>query len=449
MKVRLLLSRRLPAPVVGAGLSMVGKGLGLVTQLSVVFLVTRYMTKDEYGALAMVVAAGTMAQLADVGLSQPLINLAAANSAGNLSLAELRDYSSTAFFCMSFFALFCAVLGVTAIFGTQLGFVLFGIPSSVNTALAITVVTYLLSLPFFTAQKLQTGFQQYLSQYTWQFVGSLAALISVFAVTIRRLPASYVVAALQIPVALGILANWLYFHWAGPVNTGKALRPRLSEFGRVRLVRLFGRGLTPMVAQISSALIYAAPVWCMGKLFGTTEAGAFFTIYRLLSPVSIACSLLVTPLWPACAKAAGSGDTAKVRKLLSASLAVAALVSVVGFPVMLGVGRFAGKLAGVQIDANVAISSALAGWFLLMNCRQSLTMVVLGLGFAHRTTIAYAAALVTTFLLPQLRGVIPSPVHLMMVFVGIEVIVISALCLDLQKSLAGSAPVDEIVAATV
>jgi O-antigen/teichoic acid export membrane protein len=431
----------------GAALSICGKGLGLLTQLAVVFLATAYMTKEEYGGFAIVVSVGMMAQLADVGLSQPLINLAASASSGILPFRELKKYSSTAFFGMAAVAILCIVASLGFIFHTNAPQAVIGIPKSVDVALAITVISYLITLPFLTAQKVQTGFQQYWEQYSWQFLGSVLAFTAVVFVTFYRLPTAYVVGALQIPVSLCIIGNWVHFHWTGRHPEGQKLRPQAQQVVPIHLRTLLQQGVTPVVAQVSSGLIYAAPVWCTGKLFGAVTAGSFFTIYRILSPVAIACTLVVTPLWPACAKASSVGDIPKLRNTLLASLGIALGLSVVGVPCMIGIGTAAGKLAGFDIRANSSITVVLAVWFLFMNFRQSMLVVALGVGRARLATIAFSFALIATFILPQARLLFRSSVELMRAFIGLELLLITALSFDLHRYFRRKAILDPLCVA--
>ena len=100
---------------------------------------------------------------------------------------------------------------------------------------------------------------------------------------------------------------------------------------------------------------------------------------------------------------------------------------------MIAIGAAAGKLAGFDIRANSSITMALAIWFLSMNCRQSLLMVALGVGRARLATIAFSFTLIATFILPQARVLFGTPLELMCAFVGMELLLITALSFDLYR----------------
>jgi O-antigen/teichoic acid export membrane protein len=431
--------KTVPRPVVGAVLALGSKGMGMLVQIMVVILAMRYIGREEYGILAIVLSVGGFGQFADVGLSQPLVNFAAEVSAQGRGWHELRCYGSTAFFGMAVIACSGVVLTIAFCSVPLVGHLL-GVPPSGQAALATVVSCYLISLPFVTAAKLQTGFQQYVSQYVFQFAGSLVALALLWWVTSHKLALLAIVLAIQAPVTLACFVNWVHFHWwrrSGPIKSlsGTLVSPSARLCSVQHFKRLLSRGAMPIISQLASAVIYIAPVWTIGKVLGVMAAGRFYTPYRLLSPVPIAVGLATAPLWPAYAEAWGSRDQKRAKKIFGRSVVFGTAFAVLGLGGILLLGVFGQHVSHTGAYYSNSEAILIACWFAVMVIRQLLTTASLGLGGARFGLLAYVIALVLIGAVGASGGLLHSVPTVMWFFIGLEILLLITLSVDVSNSL--------------
>jgi len=392
-------------------------------------LVMPYLGIERYGVVATVSSLGTFAALADIGLGQAVVNIAARAAARSEKESEYLVRATACSFwglalltsVLMVIVAGCAIVGRFAWPNGQ-------VPAVFNGILVLAACMLLMQ-PFSVATKLLTGFQQYRQMYGWQLLGILGALICVWVASSLQLNELWIIGALFLPVALAQIGNTVHmFYFEYPF-----LAPKISSFQWDEAKQLVASGMTPFLSGASSSVIFTAPTWCMAALFGTGLAGSYSVLFRLMSPLVILCGMMTTPMWPAYAQKLALSQFEEMKRMLRLSLGLVLALNVAGLGLIAVIlpRALAMLTKGMITSLPIAQVVATGALMVLMASRHTLMMAVLGSARGAAMRWVFVFGMVLSLGLPVAHGMLSQPYEVIIVFMGLEVALIAAATYDL------------------
>lgn len=317
--------RRALLTSLASGLSrLISISAGLIS----VPLTLRYLGTERYGLWMTISAVIAFLGFSDLGINNGLLNgIAKAHGRDDRQLA--RQYVSSAFFLLIAIALFLgAVLAVTYPWIPWASF--FRVHSALaraeaGPAVAVFAGCFLLNIPASIVSRVQSGYQEGFIANLWLSLGSALYLLSLLLVihfhgslallVLAMAGAPILALLLNGAVQFGIQRPWLFPAW-------RYVKSGVSK-NLVHLGGLF------FVLQLSGAIGYSSDNIVLARIMGPEAVAQYSVPCRLFSLVAIACSFLVTPLWPAYGEALERHDHPWIRRTLLRSLIFVTGLSVV------------------------------------------------------------------------------------------------------------------------
>lgn len=322
--------RRVVLSAMAAGLA---KLLSVLTMLITVPLTLAYLGAERYGMWMIISSLIAMLSFADLGMGNGLLN-AVAHAHGRNDLDKLRRCVSSGFAVLSVVAMSFLVLFSVAYPNADWNR-LFRATSELarqeaGPAVAVFVAIFAMNLPLSIVSKVQAGLQQSFNASLWQCAGSILALGSTLVVIFAELGLPWLVlAALGAPTAAALFNT---IHFFGVAR--KDLRPSF-RFVESHVAKQIARtGFFFLILQIVSAVAYASDSLVIAQVLGAGAVTEYAVPEKLFSLITIALSIMLTPLWPAYGEALARGDLNWVRRAFWRSMFVC-LVSATALSLLL------------------------------------------------------------------------------------------------------------------
>jgi O-antigen/teichoic acid export membrane protein len=185
-----------------------------------------------------------------------------------------------------------------------------------------------------------------------------------------------------------------HLRWQGPARAETPLVWQLWQAGR--------KFAAP---NLAGALLTAAAPAAVARFGGYAASAAFTALQRLFGTAQQAHAMVLGPLWPAWAEAAGHGETAWVRHSLRLALGFTALI---GLALGIAAAAWSG-IIHVWLGAGAIVPPAsypwlMAAWISATMFGQALSYFLLSLGRLERIAGPVAAAHAVTLAAVGLLG---------------------------------------------
>lgn len=338
--------RRALLTSLASGLSRV---ISVAAGLISVPLTLRYLGTERYGLWMTISAIIAFLGFSDLGINNGLLNgIAKAHGRDDRQLA--RQYVSSAFFLLIAVAL---VLG--AIFTIAYPWIpwasFFRVHSTqaiaeAGPAVAVFAGCFLLNIPASIVSRVQSGYQEGFAANLWLSLGSIFYLLSLLLVihfhgslpllVLAMAGAPILALLLNGGVQFGIQRPWLFPAWS---HVKSGVSKNLLHLG----------GLF-FILQLSGAVGYSSDNIVLDRILGPVAVAQYAVPCRLFGLVAMACSFLVTPLWPAYGEALERQDHLWIRRTLCRSLILVAGVSIVLSMVLVSFGN---KIIHLWVGASI------------------------------------------------------------------------------------------------
>jgi O-antigen/teichoic acid export membrane protein len=254
-----------------------------------------------------------------------------------------------------------------------------------GAAVAVALVTFVVSLPFNAVARLAAGIQRGWIHAGWIAAGSVLSLLIVAAAAFGRWGFLWFLAAtLLVPFVqgLGLLVHLL-------LGLGWSLRPDgLSPPSELRV--LLRSSFFFSFPQFGLALVQSAPALAISLGCGSAAVTGYTLLMRLFGPFQQGQVVLLTPVWPAYIEAHARGEHPWIGRTFwktgAAFVLLAGGVGVCAWQSPLLLRLWIGPAAAA---ATLGLGAAAAVWCILQMAVQPLLYFMIGVGRLRQ--LAWAA----------------------------------------------------------
>ena len=384
-----------------AGALVAARVVSGLCQLALVPLLLGLLGTEKFGWVMALVALAGLSQFADLGtamaLQQKLSEAWARNDA-----AGLRQTYAAGLRLLLILGLAWFVLAAPAAW--WLGSRLLSIPAGAGALQSqlswlVVAVAITAGVPLSAGPRLAAALQFGWIAAAWTAACNFATLAAIWAVIVSGRGGIVLVVTVLCAGQLlpGIVTAWHVARrlgWSGPAPAEPDAVWRLWHAGR--------KFAAP---NLAGALLLAAAPAAVASFGGYGASAAFSVLQRLFGTAQQAHAIVLAPLWPAWAEAAGRGEAAWIRHSLKLALGFTAAVCA-------GLALVAAILPGivhVWLGANALVPPAssawlVAGWIGVSMFIQALSYYLLGLGRLERVALPVAVAHGCTLALVALLG---------------------------------------------
>lgn len=389
------------ARMLHGGLSgLLGRGLALLVSAVSLPLTVRYLGRLEYGIWITISSSVIMLSVLDLGIANTLTNqLSEAYATDDRTRAQ-RAYSTA-------FWLTCAVslvLGLGSFlvwrmvdWGRLLNLTEASLAAQARTAIAISVLYFLLSMPLNLANRVLSGYQKvHISNYFSMFNSVLGLLAIVVAMLFHGGLVELTVVYCAAMLAGSLLLNgWLLFYhqpWILP-------RPGVANAAVART--LFRQGSLFFLLQLTGLVVFNSDNLVITHFLGAAEVTPYSIAWRLTSYAALLQSLLIPSFWPAFTEAYRKREMhwvrstyhGMVRKTFLAVCGAALVIGLVGRPF---IRLWTGSGANVP---SATLLWTMAGWAVLVSITTNQALLLTATGRLRlEAGVAVLAAIMNLFL---------------------------------------------------
>ena len=299
--------------------ALAARGVQVGTALITIPLTIHYLGKERFGLWMTISSVLAMANFADFGIGNGLLNTVA-DAYGKDDYARIQRAVSSGF------AVLCGVGAVLLLlFAASFAWIPWADVFKVSgtqaraeaaPALFIFAACFALNIPLDVVQRVQLGLQRGFEMNLWQMAGSLLALGGVIAAIHAHVGLPLLVLALAGAPVVMVGLNSLHFFFISRPE----LRPSWHRVSREVTRRILRLGGSFFVLQLGVAVSYSADNFIIARVMGAANVPEYSIPQRMFSLISVAMATLMTPLWPAYGEAVSRGDMNWVRRTLVRSL---------------------------------------------------------------------------------------------------------------------------------
>jgi len=248
-----------------------------------------------------------------------------------------------------------------------------------SMALSITVVSFVVGLPFNAVARLAAAVQRGWIHAGWIAAGSALSLVCVAIAALGRwgflwfLAASLLVPSLQ---GLGLLIHlFRALDW-----TLKPTPP--APAAEVR--HMLRSSLYFAFPQLGLALVQSAPALAISVASGASGVAGYTLLIRMFSPFQQGQAILLNPVWPAYTEAHSRSDHAWIARTFTRTIAafgaLAVGILIVAWQSHLLLTLWIGRSA---VFVGPALTALITLWCLLQMAAQPFIFLMMGIGRLH------------------------------------------------------------------
>ena len=280
------------------------RGLSLIGTLALTPVLTRELSRDQYGVLVTLTTASTVVGLADLGVANSLISKVAAAGWGTQRTRELLSSA-------------VVILSAASFLGVALSIVLSALlpwprwlkaPSLADHELRLATLLALLGVAIGVAsslgQKLELARQRGHAVAGWGALSSLSGPLAAAAVAVIQPNLVAVVGASAIapPLVLGVQTV------VALRSLPAELRPQPRQASRRDLREALSSGGSFMCLSLATFISFQVDTLIVSGVLGAAVAAKFSLVVRLFGLVSITMQNAMAQLWAAFAEALAKRD---------------------------------------------------------------------------------------------------------------------------------------------
>ncbi len=377
-------------------------GIGLIS----IPITAQYLGKEQFGVWLLLSTFMGWISLADLGLTNSLINVLATALAQGDGLAAKKSVSS---------AFFPIVLLGILLFSTSIALSFFVpweqllnirlTPSSLQqdtrSAIAVAMCLFAIRIPLSIPRCIYTAYQQGYIYQLWAGLANILSLISLFVAQYYHANLPWLLGGFFGAVMLAdLLAGIDIFYFRQ-----RWLQPKLANCDLSSFRDLIKVGFQFWIAQICAICAFQTDLIIVSQLFGVVEVGTYGVLLKLFSALDSVSSSFIAPLWPAYNDAKARGDYQWISKTLRNSTIGASIWSIVAGGILVA---FSPILLRHLIGKDVYLLPDLPWYMLLtytlMCAANSMAMMVNGLGNLKLQSFVAPISTVSNLFLSVLLG---------------------------------------------
>lgn len=357
--------------LLGATTMLVSRGIAVITNLLVVTLMARSLTKEAFGLWAVTGSIVLFSTSFDFGLGQGLKNkLAALSAISENNKNEQRDYFLSVFYFLLLIAVIVFLLCIIIIPFIQWNDMLnIHDPKLKNIVIALMITvfgSFMFNLPLSLSSSGFIAYQESHLRALFDIVQSIFLLIIVFVSVHFFSVMGIITSYYAVYVCVALLSTIVFFIRRG----WKLILLPLSEQLR-KVIPLAKISLQFWLLGLSSIVLLSADLIVVSRVAGLVEAGDYSLLQKMFALLIALHFTVLTPLWTAYTQAAETGDWIWIYRTLKRTVYLTVFLFVVGGfliivfhePILYyWVGR---KINYVPLVAAMALKTLIYSW---INC---------------------------------------------------------------------------------
>lgn len=360
--------------------AVASKGANILIGLLSVPLTLRYLGAERYGLWATLSTLLMWVRIADFGIGNGLTNILIEAEAKQRPDLARKVIATTFWVLLMVMLALLAVLrlawwgvaGTDAFDGHALS-----IDSEFSAAFAVTAGILLLSVPLSITSTTLRAYQQGMVVHSWEAVANIISLLGLLlAIFMGAGVVGLVAASAGSSFVVAVLATIWLFCWSRP-----GLRPRLSDFDRSEVPRLFTNGFERFVLQISALVLFESDNLIIAKFVGVEAVGPYALVHRMFYMLILAQTAILAPFSPAYADAAARNEWSWITWTFKRTLVIGMVVVGVLVGVLLLNARVILHFwTGGRFDAPTVLILLMAIWTLIAAWGNTFAFLQMGLG---------------------------------------------------------------------
>ncbi len=400
--------RFLRAGLTGA-VTLAARGTTVLIGLVTLPLTSHYLGKERFGLWLTLSSFITWVSIADLGLSNSLIN-ALSTADGKDERAQAQQAVSSAFWMTSAIAIALMVAIVVAVPLVNWPGV-FNVVSpearrEVAPALMVLFLFCSMRLPATIINCVYQGYQEGYAYQLWNGIsGVLGAVGLVVAIKLQAGLAWLAIAFLGSMLLADLFSALYLFGWRR-----EWLLPRWKFFNWCQAKSLLRQGGQFWVAQISAVMMLQTSLLMVSTMFGAIESAEFGTTLRLFGLVGAVQTAFVAPLWAAYGEAAARCDYGWLSQTFKQSIKISLLWALpASLAMFIAAPMFFKLLVTADVTASWHLRLAVMTTEILNSVARCVSILLNGLGAVRSQAIfgpiGGVANLVVAWLLAKWIGI--------------------------------------------
>ena len=360
-----------------SSLSGVGeRGLTVLTTLISIPLALDYLGMERYGLWVTITSVIALLTFADLGIGNGLLNVLS-KAYGENDRAAAQRYVASGFLILGAVAAVLLVV-FTILYPLVPWPRLFNVASDIaaqeaGPATAVLAGCFAVNILLSVVQRVQMSFQEAYANHLWQGIGSILGLAGLLLVIHLKAGLPWLVLVMAGGPILAQLCNGaLLFGFRKPW-----LRPRIRNAAIADAQRIIKTGLLFFVLQLASVVAFQSDNIIIAQLLGADQVSQYAIPMKLFMFVPMLLGIGYLALWPAYGESIARGETAWVRKTLTASLIFGLGFSVPFAGILIWIGKDVLHLwVGGSIMPSVMLFAGLGLWSVIYSLSMALAMVL-------------------------------------------------------------------------
>ena len=373
-------SRNSKAALTGV-ITIIVKGISVSTGLLSIPITAQYLGKEQFGVWLLLSTFMNWISLADLGLTNSLVNVLATALAKGDGKAAKQSVSSAFFpivllgmvllltsIGLSFFVPWEQVLNIRLSSSLQ---------QDTRLAIAVSMCFFAVKIPLSIPRCIYTSYQQGYIYQLWSGLANLLSLLSLFVAQYYQASLPWLIGIFFGVVMLGdIFAGIDIFYFRQ-----KWLKPKWENCDISLFKSLLKLGSQFWIAQVCAICLFQTDLIIVSQLFGIAEVGTYGVLLKLFATSDAVSSSFVTPLWPAYSDAKARGDYKWIKKTFQNSVIGASIWSVcAGIMIVIFAPLILEVLLGKSVSFPLELPLYMFLTYGLLSVGQCAGILVNGLG---------------------------------------------------------------------
>jgi O-antigen/teichoic acid export membrane protein len=386
-------------------ITLVVRAIALGTSIISIPLTSQYLGKEQFGVWLLLSTFMGWIALADLGLTNSLVNqLSTALAKGDQQMAQ-RSIASV-FFPM-------LILGAFSL-GTPLVLAQFwhypqvlhlqlsaAVQQDTHLAIMVALCFFAAKIPLSIPRCIYNACQQGYLYQAWMGCANILSLVTLLIAQHYHANLPWLLGAFFGAMLMGdILAGIDIFYFRQPW-----LRPQLAHYDWRLFQNLLHIGWQFWIVQVAALCIFQTDLMIVAHLFGVVEVATYGVLLKLFSITEAVSSSFINPLWPAYNEAHARKDDRWITKTFRNSLFFTTIWS-------LGAGSiivfFAPNILQYWLGSDVYVAPNLPLYMLLtytlLAISQCIAVLVNGLGRLKTQSIIAIASAISNLSLSLIFG---------------------------------------------
>lgn len=358
--------------------SLIAKGVAVLTSFALVPLTLRILDKELYGVWLTISSILFWFTFFDIGLGNGMRNYLAEALAVK-DYTKAKQYVSTTFILLFLIALSFAIIAIIFLPWLDFQQIYNTTTETQETLESATLTAILLTIAFLAVRNVGTLYVSMQMPAVNDALGVLGSVFTLLAIFLIILSANgnilWVVAAYTIPpVVLFALAAVPTF------RKYPHLRPTANDLNFSLGKNIVSKGLGFFLIQITSCLvIYGSSNLFVTQYCGPVEVTRYGIAYKFFNLLTVAYTVFLTPYWNAYTDAYAKNDIDWIKKTFRKTMLGWGVLAVVGVCMFVVAPFFYSLWIGDEVVIPWSVSLVTMAYILMFNLNSCATFLINGL----------------------------------------------------------------------